>query len=169
MALESGVSLRNHAVRARFPVTRAWSERFSGASRTWPEFASGATIALLTPMIIGKGRTIRLEPESLFRSALRRAALIAPWMHCRLEHDEAAMMDRAAGFGFDMSGIHPEHWERTSRRRPGREIPVEGYGGQVLVKGTLGAWATYLALAEYGALGGECALGFGAARVTIWP
>ncbi len=167
-ALEDGVSIRNHGVRARFAVIDATVERFCGPTRDWRRFASSTMLTLLTPLIVRRGQSIRIDPLSLMRSALRRAEMVAPWMHCTLEHDAAELMARVETFRFDLSEIHPERWIRTSRRNPGKGIPVEGYAGRILIDGNLGSWATYLDLAQYASLGGECALGCGAVRATFF-
>jgi hypothetical protein len=44
---------------------------------------------------------------------------------------------------------------------------MEGYAGRVRIEGALGPWATYLDLAGFTHLGGECALGCGAVRATF--
>ena len=168
-ALEGGVSVRNHGVRARFAVQSARIERFDGGGRLWPSEGSSATLQLQTPVIIRRGQHLRIEPVSLLRSALRRAQMIAPWMNCSLVCDEAAMLRDAERFQFSMAGVYPESWSRTSRNNPGTPLPMNGYGGRVTIEGRLGEWASYLDLAQFGSLGGECALGFGAVRVIIYP
>jgi CRISPR-associated endoribonuclease Cas6 len=168
-ALEGGVSVRNHGVHARFEVQSARIERFDGGGRRWPSEGSSATLQLQTPVIIRRGQHLRIEPVSLLRSALRRAQMIAPWMNCRLACDEAAMLRDAERFQFSMAGIYPESWSRTSRNNPGTPLPMNGYGGRVTIEGWLGEWASYLDLAQFGSLGGECALGFGAVSVIIYP
>ncbi len=168
-ALEGGVSVRNHGVRARFAVRDARIERFDGATRSWIRDGSSATLHLLTPVIIRRNQDLRIEPLSLLRSALRRAQAIAPWMNCHLRVDEVGLLNGAQNLRFSMAGIHAESWNRTSRNNPGKALPMHGYGGTVAIEGALGDWVTYLDLAQYGSLGGECALGFGAVRAIIYP
>lgn len=168
-AMEAGVSLRNHGVRARFAVAGAHIERFDGASYAWPQSASSATLTLVTPVIIRQGQSLRIEPVSLFRSVLRRAQAVAPWMQCRLLLDEAALMQQAAHYQCSMADIHPERWYRTSRNNPDRPLPMNGYGGRVSIIGNLAPWAPYLELAQFASLGGECALGFGAVWTSLYP
>lgn len=168
-ALEGGVSLRNHGVRARFAVTDARIERFAGCTRAWAQTGSEAILQLLTPVIIRRNQDLRIEPLSLLRSALRRAQAIAPWMNCRLSVDEARLLKGAQNLHCSMAGIHSEHWNRTSRNNPGKALSMNGYGGTLTIEGALGDWATYLDLTQYGSLGGECALGFGAVRVILYP
>lgn len=168
-ALEEGVSLRNHGVRARFAVQDARIERFDGAMRSWIRDGSIATLHLLTPVIIRRNQDLRIDPLSLLRSTLRRAQAISPWMNCHLDVDEAGLMNRARMLRCNMAGIFAENWNRTSRNNPGKALPMHGYGGTVTIDGALGDWATYLDLAQYGSLGGECALGFGAVRAIIYP
>lgn len=168
-ALDGGVSIRNQGVRARFPVTDARIERFDGAARAWVWGGSAATLQLLTPVIIRRNQNLQIEPLSLLRSAMRRAQAIAPWMNCSLRFDEDLLIDEGRRLHFNMIEVHSETWERTSRNNPGKGIPMQGYAGKVDVKGNLGDWATYLHLAQYGSLGGECALGFGAVRTIVYP
>jgi hypothetical protein len=167
--LETGVSIRNHGARARFAVIDALIERFDGAARDWIRDGSAATLHLLTPVIIRRNQNLQIEPLSLLRSAMRRAQAIAPWMNCSLLLDEPQLMSAGGRLRFNMIGVHSETWERTSRNNPGKGIPMQGYGGKVLAEGDLGNWATYLDLAQYASLGGECALGFGAVRAIIYP
>jgi CRISPR-associated endoribonuclease Cas6 len=169
VSLEGGVSLRNRGVRARFAVRDAHIERFDGATRAWAQDGSCATLHLLTPVIIRRNRDLRIEPISLLRSALRRAQAIAPWMNCRLQIDADGLLISARNLHGSMADVHRESWNRTSRNAPGQEIPMNGYGGTVTITGALGAWATLLDLAQFGSLGGECALGFGAIRPIIYP
>jgi CRISPR-associated endoribonuclease Cas6 len=168
-ALESGVSIRNHGARACFAVTDARIERFDGAARDWVPQGSAVTLHLLTPVIIRRNQNIQIEPLSLLRSTMRRAQAIAPWMDCTLIVDEDRLIENGRRLHFNMMGVHSETWERTSRNNPGKGIPMQGYGGKVLAEGDLGDWATYLDLAQYASLGGECALGFGAVRAIIYP
>ncbi len=168
-ALEGGVSVRNHGSRARFAAVEARIERFDGLARAWARDGSAATLHLLTPIIIRRNQDLRIAPLSLFRSALRRAVAIAPWMHCDLQLDEGTHLAQADRLRVNMEGIHAESWNRTSRNNPGQVIPINGYGGTVAIAGMLGVWATYLNLAQFASLGGECALGFGALDVIIYP
>jgi hypothetical protein len=168
-ALEGGVSIRNHGVRARFPVTDARIERFDGAAREWIRDGSAATLHLLTPVIIRRNQNLQIEPISLLRSAMRRAQAIAPWMNCALGVGEDQLIGEGRRLHFNMMGVHSETWERTSRNNPGKGIPMQGYAGKIVVEGNLGDWAAYLDLAQFGSLGGECALGFGAVRAIIYP
>jgi hypothetical protein len=168
-ALEDGVSLRNHGTRARFAVTDARIERFDGLVREWEQNGSAATLILLTPVIIRRNQDLRIAPLSLFRSALRRALAIAPWMDCELSLDEPFLLADASRLRCSMIGVHGETWNRTSRNNPGQAIPMNGYGGTVAIAGALGAWATYLELSQIISLGGECALGFGAVRTILYP
>jgi CRISPR-associated endoribonuclease Cas6 len=168
-ALENGVSIRNHGARARFAVTDARITRFDGAARDWVAQGSAVTLQLLTPVIIRQNRNLQITPISLLRSAMRRAQAIAPWMNCTLIIDEDRLIEDGRRLRFNMMGVHSETWERTSRNNPGKGIPMQGYGGKVLAEGDLGDWATYLDLAHYASLGGECALGFGAVRAIIYP
>jgi hypothetical protein len=168
-ALDGGVSIRNHGVRARFAVTNAWIERFDGAARNWVRNGSSAMLQLLTPVIIRRNRNLQIEPLSILRSAMRRAQAIAPWMNCSLLLDEPQLILDGRRLSFNMIEVYSENWERTSRNNPGKAIPVQGYGGKVIVAGVLGDWAPYLDLAQYASLGGECALGFGALRTIVYP
>lgn len=168
-ALEGGVSIRNHGIRARFAVTGAQIERFDGAARDWIRGGSTANLYLLTPVIIRRNRILQIEPLSLLRSAMRRAQAIAPWMNCTLITDEETLFEQGKRLRFNMAEVHSEGWERTSSNNPGKGIPMLGYAGKVSVVGDLGDWASYLDLAQYGSIGGECALGFGAVRTIIYP
>jgi CRISPR-associated endoribonuclease Cas6 len=168
-ALESGVSIRNHGARARFAVNDVWTERFDGAARDWIRDGSAATLHLRTPVIIRRNQNLQIQPLSLLRSAMRRAQAIASWMNCALRVDENQLIVEGRRLQFNMMGVHSEIWERTSSNNPGKGIPMQGYGGKVAVEGDLGNWATYLDLAQFGSLGGECALGFGAMTAIIYP
>lgn len=168
-SLEGGVSLRNRGVRARFAVRDAHIKRFDGATRAWAQNGSFVTLHLLTPVIIRRNQDLRIEPISLLRSAMRRAQAIAPWMNCRLQIDADGLLNSARNLNGSMADLHRESWNRTSRNAPGKEIPMNGYGGTVTIKGALGAWATLLDVAQFGSIGGECALGFGAIRPIIYP
>jgi hypothetical protein len=168
-ALETGVSIRNHGSRAKFIATEARIERFDGLAREWLQDGSSATLQLVTPIIIRRHQDLRISPLSLFRSALRRAQAVAPWMHCDLTFDEALLLATARRLRCSMADVHAETWSRTSRNNPGHAIPMNGYGGTVTIAGALGTWATYLDLAQFASLGGECALGFGAIRASIYP
>ena len=168
-ALDGGVSVRNHGSRARLAAVDARLERFDGLARDWARDGSAATLHLLTPVIIRRNQDLRIAPLSLFRSALRRALALAPWMNCDLLIDEAALLSNASQLRCTMADVHAETWNRTSRNNPGQVIPMNGYGGSVSIEGDLREWASFLDLAQLASLGGECALGFGAVRLTLFP
>ena len=168
-ALEGGVSIRNHGIRARFTVTGAQIERFDGAARAWMKGGSSATLYLLTPVIIRRDRILQIAPLSLLRSTMRRAQAIAPWMNCTLMTDEETLFEGGKRLRFNMAEVHSEGWERTSSNNPGKGIPMRGYAGKITLEGDLSDWASYLDLAQYASIGGECALGFGAVRAIIYP
>ena len=168
-ALSSGVSLRNYGVRAVFTVKTGRIERFAGATRTWQQTGSGGKLHLLTPVVIRQGQNIRITPLSFMRSVIRRATAVAPWMYCELDHKGAEPLVKADRIAFSMEDIHAECWSRTSRRNPGRALPVEGYAGSITITGNLEVMAPYLDLAQYVSVGGETALGFGAIRAVFYP
>lgn len=167
-AVENGVSLRNHAIRVPLAPMSLDIERFEGAAQLWELAAGTAVVRLDTPLVIRSGGRIRLEPASLLRSAVRRAAALAPWMGVALGVDSKGLGEAIERVRAELA-IHPEKWTRTSRRDPGREIPVAGYGGTVRLSGPLAPLLPYLQLARYGNLGGQCAMGFGAITLICYP
>lgn len=168
MALEGGVALRNHAIRVPFPVLAVDEFRFDGGAKDWADQASSVLLRFQSPVVIRARNDIRLEPEAVMRSACRRVAALAPWMGFALAADEAALRRAIFALRFRID-IHPEHWVRTSRRDPGTGIEVFGYGGSMRAEGALEALLPYLQLVEWAGVGGECASGFGAFDMVVWP
>jgi hypothetical protein len=168
LALEEGISLRNHAIRVPFPVKAAKWRRFDGSAQIWPQAATSLLLRFHSPLIIRSGDNIRLEPTAAFRAAYRRVASMAPWMGFALVADEPALRTGIHSLQFDLD-IHPEHWVRTSRREPGKSIKVFGYGGSISCRGRMEPLLPYLQLAELAGLGGECASGFGAFELIAYP
>ena len=121
-----------------------------------------------TPLIIRSRGRLRLEPEAVLRSCLRRAAALAPWMGFALDADQAALELAICNLHY-LPEIHPERWTRTSYRSPGKPIEVAAYGGSMRVSGRIEPVLPYLALGELAAFGGECASGFGAVDLVIYP
>lgn len=162
-----GMSLATRAIRVPVAVEQVRIERFDGAAHRWhPGDAGGALLRLETPVIVRRGQRIRLEPEALLDSALRRAAALAPWMGLQLSADAAALGLSARRLAAQME-IVPARWARTTAAEPGKIKLVEGYTGTVRLEGSLGDWTSLLDLAQYGSLGGECALGMGAIQATF--
>lgn len=168
MALETGVSLRNHAIRVPFPVKFVTEYCFDGGTRDWNVSASSALLRFLTPVVIRSGNHIRLEPEALLRSASRRVAALAPWMGFALDADELALNHAIDQLSYQID-IHPEQWLRTSRRDPGKAVKVFAYGGAIRMAGNMESLIPYLQLAEISGVGGECASGFGAFELVECP
>lgn len=168
LALEGGISLRNHAIRVPLPLKEVDWHRFDGGAQIWQKAATSVLLRFHSPLVIRSGNNIRLEPTAALRSAYRRVAMIAPWMGFALAAEERALMKSIDNVKFDLD-IHPEHWVRTSRRDPGKHIKVFGYGGSITCYGPLESLLPFLQLAELAGLGGECASGFGAFELICYP
>lgn len=165
MALNGGVSLRNHGIRVPFPVQHVEWRCFDGAAYAWPRHASSVLLRYRSPVIIRSGKELRLEPEAVLRSSMRRVVALAPWMGFALDADVGALdaCIHALRYALD---IHPEHWTRYTSRARNEAIEVYGFGGEMRMQGALEPILPYLALAQFSSLGGECASGFGAVDVV---
>ncbi len=167
-ALEGGVSLRNHAIRVPLPVVDLAWRRFDGGAHAWPAVASRVTMRYRTPVIIRSGSRLRLDPDAVMRSCMRRTAALAPWMGFTLEADVDALNACIARLRFQLD-IHPENWTRTSSRKPGEAIAIYAYGGSMTISGQLEQILPYIAIGEFCSIGGECASGFGANDIVLYP
>ena len=167
-ALATGVSLRTHAIRVPFPVIDAERRHFDGGANDWPTAASSALLRYRSPLIIRQGDRLRLEPEAVVRSCLRRAAALAPWMGFALAADARALEAAIDTLRYELA-IHPIHWTRTTRRDPGNPIEVFAYGGSMRMTGPLAPLLPYLGLAKFMSIGGQCASGFGAVELIFYP
>lgn len=167
-AVAGGVSLRNHAIRVPFPVTGLSWRKFDGGAHRWPSRATTAQIRYITPVIIRSIDRLRLDPEAVLKSSLRRIAALSPWMGFALQADAAAL-NQAIDHVHCALDIHPEQWVRTSRRTPGESIKTYGFGGGMRISGNLDPIMPYLTLGEFGSIGGECASGYGAYTMVPYP
>lgn len=167
-ALEGGVSLRNHAIRVPIPVERLAWKRFDGGENDWLSGASAITMRYRTPVIIRSGSKLRLDPEAVLRSSLRRVAALAPWMAFELEADSAALNKCIDNLAYQIE-IHPEKWSRTTSRKPGEPMSIFGYGGSMTVSGPLNPILPYIEIGAICSIGGECASGFGANDIIAYP
>jgi CRISPR-associated endoribonuclease Cas6 len=165
MALNGGVSLRNHGIRVAFPVQHVEWSCFDGANYDWPEQASSVLLRYRTPVIIRAGKELRLEPEAVMRSAMRRVVALVPWMGFSLDANAGALETCIDRLNYELD-IHPEHWTRYTSRARDEAIEVYGFGGSMRVNGALDLVLPYLAIAHFSSLGGECASGFGAIEIV---
>ncbi len=168
MALNGGIALRNHGARTPISVQQVYWHRFDGGAKNWADHASAVRLHMATPLIIRKQQHIRLEPQAALRAAMRRVAVVAPWMGMAVTAEGSQLDDRVNQLEYHMD-IHPENWTRTSSRAPGRSIAVHAIGGWIAAQGDMSILLPWLQLAEYASIGSECASGFGAFDMTIWP
>ena len=167
-ALASGVSLRTRAIRVPFPVVTAERHHFDGGAHDWSVSGSSALLRYRSALIIRRGNRLRLDPQAVVHSCLRRVAALAPWMGFALDANAGALGAAIDALHYEPS-IYPIQWSRTSRRDPGKAIDVFAYGGAMRITGALEQLLAYLCLAEFAAVGGQCASGFGSVEVIFCP
>ena len=179
LALQEGVSLRIGAPRVPLTVKRSTWKRFDGGSREWLTLASSLVLRLVSPVIIRSGQIsggseewqrqgLRLEPQAVVRSAILRCHALAPWMGWRLEADMVALEKALQKLAYEID-ILPESWVRHSKRRKGREIPVEAYSGRIRLSGQIESLLPFVELAQCCSIGSSCASGFGMFEMISYP
>ena len=156
------------AIRVPFPVTGLSWRKFDGGGHRWSSHATSAQLRYLTPVIIRSLDRLRIDPEAVLKSSLRRVAALSPWMGFALQADAVPLNEAIGHLRFALD-IHPEQWVRTSRRTPGEPIKTYGFGGAMRISGNLDPIMPYLTLGEFGSIGGECASGFGAYTMAAYP
>lgn len=120
-----------------------------------------ACLHFVTPLNQRSGHESVLNPASLLTGLANRLSGLARWHGLELAADFQGLKRVAQSLQWEVSeGEHP-HWLRQSRKQGGRFIPMEGFLGDLWLRGDLITLAPLLALGQRCHAGGRSALGMG--------
>lgn len=127
--------------------------------------AHKACLRFLAPLNQRSGRECLLSPQSMLTGLANRVSGLARWHGLELVEDFKELKRLIQSLQGEFEQAERHHWFRQSQRQDGRNIPMEGFLGDLWLRGDLLALTPLLALGERCHAGGRAALGMGQYRL----
>ena len=120
-----------------------------------------ARMKFISPLNQRKGNQCVVNPPSIITGMGSRLSGLARWHGLELKEDFSLIKDIAYSLQWEYEVREFPKWFRRSHKQGGKEIPMEGFLGDLWLRGDLVSLAPLLALGQRCHAGGRTALGMG--------
>ena len=129
---------------------------------------SDVLLTFSSPLRLRRGAAAVLDGSAMLMSLANRICGVARWHAIEIEEDWVALRRDAVTTAFDMRGMRGVRRERRSGHQ-GREMPIDGYGGEMLIRNLSEQFGTLLSLGAVVHAGSSASLGLGRYAMAELP
>lgn len=123
--------------------------------------ADSVRLVFRTPLALLRGERLRADPEAVLGSLLSRIAALAAWQGIAVEADPAMLAAELRRLQCTWQDSGVVDWQRRSAAQPGRQIPMTGFLGSLLIEGDMDLWRPVMHLAPVTHIGSHTTFGMG--------